>query len=82
MEKHDCVIVGRCASFILKDRKDCLKVFVHADKDYRLERAIQTEKIEPGQAEDFCGSQIREEAVSTTPIQDGNGAICQSLTCA
>lgn len=53
VEKHDCVIVGRCASSILKDRKDCLKVFVHADKDYRLERAIQTEKIEPGQAEDF-----------------------------
>ena len=30
-EKEPCVIVGRCADFILQDRTDCLKVFVHAD---------------------------------------------------
>ena len=27
-EKEPCVIVGRCADFILQDRTDCLKVFV------------------------------------------------------
>ena len=31
VKKQDCVIVGRCGSFILKDRADCLKVFVRAD---------------------------------------------------
>ena len=53
VEKHDCVIVGRCASFILYDRQDCLKVFVHADKDYRIRRAIQTENIASAEADDF-----------------------------
>lgn len=53
VEKHDCVIVGRCASFILKDREDCLKVFVHADKDYRIERAIEAEHVASADAEDF-----------------------------
>lgn len=53
VEKRDCVIVGRCASHILKDRSDCLKVFVHADKQYRLNRAIETEKLSKGEAEDF-----------------------------
>lgn len=53
VEKHDCVIVGRCASFILYDRQDCLKVFVHADKDYRIRRAIQTENIVSAEADDF-----------------------------
>ncbi len=53
VEKHDCVIVGRCASFILFDRADCLKVFAYADKDYRINRAIQTENIAPAEAEDF-----------------------------
>ncbi len=53
VEKHDCVIVGRCASFILYDRADCLKVFIYADKDYRINRAIQTENIAPAEAEDF-----------------------------
>ena len=53
VEKHGCVIVGRCASFILFDRADCLKVFAYADKDYRINRAIQTEHIAPAEAEDF-----------------------------
>lgn len=54
IEKEErCVIVGRCASFILKDRPDCLRVFVHADKDYRIRRAIETEKIAESEAEDF-----------------------------
>lgn len=53
VEKQDCVIVGRCASFILKDRADCLKVFVHADKDYRLKRAIEAEKLSKNEAEEF-----------------------------
>lgn len=34
-EKESCVIVGRCADFILKDAADCLKVFVHADMEKR-----------------------------------------------
>ena len=53
VEKQDCVIVGRCASYILKDRPDCLKVFVHADKQYRLKRAIETEKISKDEAEEY-----------------------------
>lgn len=30
-ETESCVIVGRCSDYILKDRKDCLHVFIHAD---------------------------------------------------
>ena len=30
-EKGPCVIVGRCADFILQDKADCLKIFIHAD---------------------------------------------------
>ena len=53
VEKQDCVIVGRCASYILKDRPDCLKVFVHADKEYRLKRAVEAEKLYKDEAEEF-----------------------------
>lgn len=52
VEEHDCVIVGRCASYILKDRPDCLKVFVHADKQYRINRAIEAEKLSKDVAEE------------------------------
>ena len=30
-EKGNCVIVGRCADYILREREDCLNVFIHAD---------------------------------------------------
>ena len=40
-EKESCVIVGRCADFILQDRTDCLKVFVHADMKFRADRIVR-----------------------------------------
>ena len=39
-EKGPCVIVGRNADYILKDRKDCLHVYIHADIDYRANRIV------------------------------------------
>lgn len=53
VEKQNCVIVGRGASFILKDRADCLKVFVHASDDFRIHRAVETEKIAEAEAKNF-----------------------------
>ncbi len=49
-EKPGCIFVGRCASEILKDKK-VLRVFVTADDEYRLQRAIEVEKIPEEQAE-------------------------------
>ena len=40
-EKESCVIVGRCADFILQDVADCLKVFIHASADRRAERIVK-----------------------------------------
>ena len=40
-EKGPCVIVGRCADRILKDREDTLRVFIHADQDKRAERIVE-----------------------------------------
>lgn len=41
LAKEPCVIVGRCADYILKDRKDCLHVFVYADPAFRAERIVR-----------------------------------------
>ena len=34
-------IVGRCADYILRDTADCLKVFIHADMDFRAKRIVE-----------------------------------------
>ena len=38
-DKGPCVIVGRCADYILREREDCLKVFIFADNESKIERA-------------------------------------------
>lgn len=40
-EKGPCVIVGRCADYILRDKADCLKVFIHADMSFRAKRIVE-----------------------------------------
>ena len=40
-QKGPCVIVGRCADYILQDKADCLKVFIHADMDFRARRIVE-----------------------------------------
>ena len=40
-EEGPCVIVGRCADYILADKADCLKVFIHASMEKRAERIVE-----------------------------------------
>lgn len=40
-QKESCVIVGRCASYILKDYPNVLSVFVHADEEFCLKCAME-----------------------------------------
>ena len=39
-QNESCIIMGRCADYILRSRPDVLRVFVYADRDIRLRRAI------------------------------------------
>ena len=40
-EKGPCVIVGRNADYILKDRDDVLDVYIHADPEFKAERIVR-----------------------------------------
>ena len=40
-DQGPCVIVGRNADYILKDREDALHAFIHADDDFRAERIVR-----------------------------------------
>lgn len=45
--KGPCVIVGRCANFILKDNPNCFNVFVHANEEYRIGKIVDDYHAEP-----------------------------------
>ena len=40
-QKESCVIVGRCADYILREAQDCLRVFIHASIKKRAERIVE-----------------------------------------
>ncbi|MDO4265622.1 MAG: cytidylate kinase-like family protein [Eubacteriales bacterium] len=40
-EKGSCIIVGRCADYILRDKADCLRVFIYADMKKRAEHIVK-----------------------------------------
>ena len=49
--KGPCVIVGRCADYVLKDNPHCINIFIHADIEYRKKRAITVHNIDEKRAE-------------------------------
>lgn len=51
--KESCVIVGRCADYILKDREDVINIFIHADKDIRKKRAVKEYGISQNKADGY-----------------------------
>lgn len=56
-QKGPCVIVGRCADYILRDKADCLRVFIHADMKFRAERIVK----EYGEREDSPEQRLRDK---------------------
>lgn len=47
-----CVIVGRCADYILKDMENVVNIFIWADIKFRIERAIRIDGLSENKAED------------------------------
>lgn len=45
LASNPCIILGRCASDILKDRLNVLNIFIRADKKDRIERIMQLESL-------------------------------------
>ena len=39
-DEGPCVIVGRCSDYVLGERPECLKVFIHADMASLIERCV------------------------------------------
>jgi len=53
--RESCVVVGRCADFVLKDYPQCINIFIHADKKYRIRRIIEEYNVDPDMAEKELG---------------------------
>ena len=49
--KGPCVFVGRCADYVLRDRDDVVRLFICADMNYRIKRAVELKDVKESKAE-------------------------------
>lgn len=61
-EKEDCIIVGRCGNYILKDNPDMTSVFIHAPLKYRIEKTAEDRGISKLKAERLVEKEDKERA--------------------
>lgn len=50
-DKESCVMIGRCADFILQDKENVLKVFVYSNMEDKIKRATQIYGFDKTKAE-------------------------------
>ena len=50
ISKESCVIVGRCAPYVLKDNKDTVKIFLYSSEEDKIKRAIKYYNIPKNKA--------------------------------
>lgn len=49
--KSSCVIIGRCSNYILKDRDDCLNIFVYAPEEYKVKHIMEQKGVSQKEAQ-------------------------------
>ena len=61
-ERGSCVIVGRCADYVLREREDCLRVFVSAPIGERVRRAREVYGVDEANLEAYVIRQDKSRA--------------------
>ncbi|MGN1319305.1 MAG: AAA family ATPase [Lachnospirales bacterium] len=56
-EQSSCVIIGRCSDYVLKDRKDCLNLFIYAPFKKRVKTVMEKEGLSEKEAEELIKTQ-------------------------
>lgn len=51
-DEGPCIIVGRCADYVLRERKDVVNIFIWSSMPFRIQRAIERDGVEEDKAED------------------------------
>lgn len=49
-EQSSCVIIGRCSDYILKERTDCLNIFIYAPIEKRIKTIMEQNQISEKEA--------------------------------
>ena len=58
-DEGNCIFVGRCADYVLRNRKDLLRVFIMAPQEYRIRTMMERHQLDEdaGQTAHQAGGQ-------------------------
>ena len=75
-EKSSCVIIGRCSNYILKDRKDCLNVFIYAPFEKRVEYVMEKKGVSYDEAAELVKYNDRMLSSRYNYMTNGDMRVC------
>ena len=52
-DRENCIIVGRCAEYVLRDHPGMISIFITSDKHDRIRRIMEKEKLDYEKAMEF-----------------------------
>jgi cytidylate kinase len=61
-QKGPCVIVGRCADYVLRDSPNCLRVFIHAPLEWRIQCVRDEYRVQIADYADYLQKQDKNRA--------------------
>jgi len=71
-DKGPCVIVGRCADYVLRDHENVLNVFIKASKEERIKRIVTYYGADPIKAEEILKKADKQRASYYNYYATGN----------
>lgn len=77
-DQGSCVIIGRCADYILRDDPAVLSVFIHAPLEERVKRAVSLYNVPEDKAEDVCLKNDKSRANFYNYYSDQKWGMCRS----
>ena len=81
-EEGDAVFIGRCADYVLRDRPDLVRVFITAERDFRIQTVVEHSELTAEQAKKLIKNVDRDRAgyYSYYTDQTWGDAACYDLS--
>lgn len=77
-EKESCVIVGRCADYILKDNPDAFHVFIHAPVSFKADRIVRLYGESEKDPEERLAAKDKKRSVNYKHYTGREWGVCQN----
>lgn len=77
-QKGSCVIVGRCANYILKDMCNVVNVFIHSTTEDKIRRIVNFYNIPEEKAVDIMKKQDKKRQAFYNYYSDNKWGVCEN----